>query len=306
VLASRFEETNVRHQPRNALVLLLALLAGCKSTAKPESTPDAAVEDARGQADAQPDTSDTKVDAVPDVAREARARDLPEDLPVDESTADAFVPGPVEPLVVNSGNTAKYDLVEGTWKVFSFDTLAGHFYCVGTLDAAVDAYLGSSPSVSPSEYMEKTNYLRALNFTSYSGGKYYIAVAPTGGAASGAFQVADGGDLLELGENTVTLSAPDGGDGMHVYNFSIAPGHTYTISVAGETKQPVTLSLSPVADRSTTGEFDLPFSTRTSVLPIADEPIPLESAVKSTSRLYFFSVRVKEAVTLTLTITLAS
>jgi hypothetical protein len=300
----------MHYSARTGLVFVLAVFAGCKSTSKTEPTPDSAV------ADAIPDTNPAKTDAkpasdgkadegpVPDTV-EARARDQAVDLPA-EPTADAFVPGPVEPLVVNSGNTASYDLGEGTWKVFSFDTLAGHFYCVGTLDAAVDAYLGSSPSVSPSDYMEKTNYLRALNFTSYSGGKYYIAVAPNGGAASGSFQVADGGDLLELGENTVTLSAPDGGDGMHVYNFSIAPGHTYTISVAGDAKQPVTLSLSPLADRSTTGDFALPLSSRTSALPITDEPIPLESTVKSTSRLYFFFVRVKEAVDLTITITLAS
>jgi hypothetical protein len=153
--------------------------------------------------------------------------------------------------------------------------------------------------------LEKTNYIGALNFTAYNGGTYYVAVVANGGSASGALQIADGGDLLELGENTVDLTAPNG-DGLYHYNFSIAPGNTYSISVTGEVKNPVSLSLSPLADRSTDGQFAFPLSTKTSVLPITDEPISLESVVKSSSRLYFFSVRVKGAASLTLTITVSS
>jgi hypothetical protein len=310
----------VRLHTRNALVLVLAVTAGCGSSstsgpARHSDNPDAGEkpEAAPHIADAGPDVSifvvvDAGADAVSavDAAIEAPARDVP--VPLDLAplpVVDAFVPGPVEPLVVNSGNTATYDLADGTWKVFSFDTVAGHFYCIGTLDAGIDAYLGLSPSVSPSDYLQKTNYLRALNFTAYDGGKYYVAVAANGGGASGAFQIADGGDLLELGANTVNLTAPDG-DKTYFFNFSIAPGHTYAISVAGDAKNPVTLSLSPLADRSTDGRFAFPLSTKTSILPITDEPISLESVVKSTSRLYFFSVKVKEAVSLTITITLSS
>ena len=302
--------------PRIALALVFAVAPGCKSSSTSEPLPDSAVADAIGKADLYADTgdvspdvsvvADAKIDQVSfhDVALEAPARDVAADLAT-APTVDAFVPGPVEPLVVNSGNTATYSLAEGTWKVFSFDTVAGHFYCVGALGAGVDAYVGLSSSVSPSDYLEKTNYLRALNFTSYSGGKYYIAVVANGGSASGSFQIADGGDLLELGENAVNLTAPDG-DNAYFFNFSIAPGHTYAISVTGDAKKAVSLGLSPLADRSTDGQFASPLSTKTSVLPITDEPISLESVVASTSRLYFFYVRVKEAVSLTITITLSS
>jgi hypothetical protein len=306
----------VRLTTRIALALVFAVAPGCKSSSTSEALPDSAVEDARGKADLYTDAADVspdvavaadaKVDqvSVHDVALEAPARDVAADLNT-MPTVDAFVPGPVEPLVVNSGNTAAYSLADGAWKVFSFDTVAGHFYCVGALGAGVDAYVGLSSSVSPSDYLEKTNYLRALNFTSYSGGKYYIAVVANGGRASGSFQIADGGDLLALGENTVNLTAPDG-DNAYFFNFSIAPGHTYAISVAGDAKKPVSLGLSPLADRSTDGQFASPLSTKTSVLPITDEPISLESVVASTSRLYFFYVRVKEAVSLTITVTLSS
>ncbi len=310
----------MRLPTRNAFVLALVAAAGCGSSSTARPAADSAIEDASGKPDslpvsdaAHPDFSyfffvDAKLDRVPvaDAPIEAPARDVP--VPMDLATlpvVDAFVPGPVEPLVVNSGNTATYDLADGTWKVFSFDTVAGHFYCLGALDEGVDAYLGLSPSVSPSDYLEKTNYLRALNFTAYDGGKYYVAVAANGGSASGSFQVADGGDLLEVGENTVDLTAPNG-EKSYFFNFSIAPGHTYAISVAGEAKNPVTLSLSPLPDRSTDGQFAFPLSTKTSVLPITDEPISLESVVKSTSRLYFFYVKVKETVSLKITITLSS
>jgi hypothetical protein len=308
----------VRLQIQKALVLVLAVSAGCgSSNSKTEpnpdaaiSNPDAAVPDASQKPDlenvaikfdvAKP--ADTKIDTYspPPDTYQAPAPDT-----AIGPTPDAFVPGPVEPLVVNSGNTAKYNLADGTWKVFSFDTVQGHFYVLGALADGVDAYVGQSSSVSPNEYMEKTNYLRALTFTANSGGKYYVAVAANGASASGSFQIADGGDLLELGENKVDLTAPNG-EATTFYYFSVAPGHSYSISVTGAAKNPVTLSLSPLADRSTTGQFASPLSSKTSALPISEEPVPLESVAKSSSRLYFLYVKVQEAVSLTIKVDLAS
>jgi hypothetical protein len=307
-------EGTVHFHTQKTLILILAFAAGCGSSSKsgPETHP--AVEDASVQADSHPDTvaakpdgntsSDARADATPDAAVKPPAPDVAVDV-APESAVDSYVPGPVEPLVVNSGNTATYNLADGTWKVFSFDIVAGHFYCVGALGDGVDAYVGPSLSVSPSDYLGKTDYLRALNFTPYITGKYYIAVVANGGDAAGTLQIAEGGDLLELGDNSVTIAAPDG-DNSYFFNFSIAPGHTYAISVTGDAKKPVTLGLSPLADRSTSGQFEFPLSTRTSALPITDEPIPLESVVKSSSRLYFIYVGVKETVNLTITVTLAS
>lgn len=302
----------------NAIMVGLAVASGCGSSSTGGPNPDAST-----GVDSRPDGSvrtdgGIKIDGV--IIPDARVdkgfpvdvvSDAPNDAPVDaaadlpsDGAVDAFVPGPVQPLKVNSGNTATYDLADGTWKVFSFDTVAGHFYCLGALDSGVDAYVGLRSSVSPGDYLEKTNYLRALNFTSFNGEKYYVAIAANGGPASGSFQIADGGDLLELGDNNVTLTAPDG-DNSHFFHFSVAPGHAYTISVTGDAKKPVTLGLSPLADRSTDGQFAFPLSNTTSALPITDAPISMESMSKSTSRLYFFFVRVKETVAVKITINLA-
>jgi hypothetical protein len=299
----------VRLQNWKAITIVFAVTVGCgSSTSKTGPTPDAAVQDASQETGSPVDTAFIKSD-VPRAADAKADKAPPPDtaLATDTSsgpTPDAFVPGPVEPLVVNSGNTAQYNLTDGTWKVFSFDTTQGHFYCLGTLDDGLDAYVSQSPSVSPFDYNEKTNYMRALNFTSNSGGRYYIAVAASG-SVSGAFQIAEGGDLLDLGENTVDLTAPNG-DSTYFYNFSVAPGHGYNVSVTGNAKNPVTLSLSPLADRTTTGQFVSPLSSKTSALPINDEFIPYESVAQSTSRLYFLYVRVKEATSLTIKIDLAS
>jgi hypothetical protein len=304
----------VHFHTQKTLILILAVAVGCGSSSKsgPELRP--AVEDASRPADSHPDTVaakpdgstsiDARSDAAPDTAVKPPTPDAAVDL-VPAIAVDSYVPGPVEPLVVNSGNTASYNLADGTWKVFSFDIVAGHFYCVGALGDGVDAYVDASPSVSPSDYLGKTDYMRALNFTPYTTGKYYIAVAANGGGAAGTLQIAEGGDLLDLGDNSVSLAAPDG-DNAYFFNFSIAPGHTYAISVTGDAKKPVTLGLSPLADRSTSGQFEFPLSTLTSALPITDEPISLESVVKSSSRLYFLYLRVKETVNLTITVTLAS
>lgn len=301
----------------NAFVVGLAVVAGCGSSSTDGAIPDAAPADASVSVDVRTEggikIEGAKTDgpAIRDAAVDkATQADGPSDAPIDgaadlpaDGAVDAFVPGPVEPLKVNSGNTAKYDLADQTWKVFSFDTVAGHFYCVGALDSGVDAYVGYSPSVSPGDYLQKTNYLRALNFTSFNGEKYYVAIAANGAPAAGAFQIADGGDSLELGDNNVTLTAP-GGDNTQFFYFNVAPGHGYSISVTGDAMKPVTLGLSPLADRGTDGQFASPFSTTTSALPITAASIPYESVINSSSRLYFFSLRVKETVIAKITIDL--
>jgi hypothetical protein len=85
---------------------------------------DVAVADAIGETDSSSGTLDVKSDGVssadaksdegvlPDAAAQAPGSDGPAEV-ANQSTADAFVPEPVEPLVVNSGNTATYDLADG-------------------------------------------------------------------------------------------------------------------------------------------------------------------------------------------------
>jgi hypothetical protein len=308
----------VRLQIQTALVLAFAVSAGCgssnsKTQPNPDAAtpnPDAAIPDASQKTDVEnvaikfdvPRPADTKIDTYsppPD------SFETPSPDTAIGPTPDAFVPGPAEPLVVGSGNTGNYDLADGTWKVFFFDTVQGHFYVVGAVPDGVDAYVSQSSSVSPNDYMEKTNYQKSLTFSANSGGKYYLAVAANGASASGSIQVADAGDLIELGENTVDLKAPSG-EATYFYYFSVAPGHGYNISVTGAAKKPVTLSLSPLADRSTTGQFALPLSSKTGALPITDEFVSYESVAKSSSRLYFLYVKVSEAVSLTIKVDLAS
>jgi hypothetical protein len=301
------------------LAIAVAVAAGCGSSAETEPVPDSAVRDAMGQPDAPPDTSDAKNDIA--LPGDAKADDGPSpdvaievDVPGSDVAAstrevaavDAFVPSPVEPLVVNSGNTAAYSLAEGTWKVFSFDTIADHLYCVSGLGSGAVGYVGTSPSVSPTEYVEKTNDKGFLSLSPYANGTYYIAVVAGGGSASGSFQVADGGELITSGDNPVTLTAPDGGDSYRFFRFTIAPGHSYSVSVTGEAKNPVGLGLSPRADRASDGLFAFPLSSTTGPLPIIDAPIPLESAAASLSRFYFLFLRVQETVSLTITVKLAT
>jgi hypothetical protein len=312
----------VRAQIQTALVLVFAATAGCgSSNSKTEPQPDTGVpQDASQQpdlprdafvkldvikpADSKPSSPDTITS--PDTAIEAPAADT-----FIGPTPDAFVPGPAVPLVVNSGNTGKYDLADGTWKVFSFDTVQGHFYVVGVVPDGVDAYVGQSSSVSPNDYIEKTNYQKALTFTASSGGKYYLAVVANGASASGSIQVADAGELLEVSQgadstgNKVDLTAPSG-ETTYFYYFAVAPGHGYNISLTGTAKNPVTLSMSPLADRSTTGQFEYPFATKTGALPLTSDTIPYESVAKSSSRLYFMYVKIKDAGTYTIKIDLAN
>jgi hypothetical protein len=299
----------MRFRGRTAFTLALAAIAaGCSASSGTEPATDGAV----GDTDSPKDTAapgDAKADAhsTPDpVDALARGRDVAEDEASGEgNTADAFVPGPVEPLVVGSGNSANYDLAPGTWKVFSFATVAEHLYCISGLGSDVVGYLGSSSSVSPTNYVDKTNSNGILAISEYSNGERYIAVAASANAASGSFQVADGGELLTVGENTVDFT-PTGQDNYRVFRFTVAPGHNYAFSVTGEAKGPVGLGLSPKAERTIGGQIAFPFSETSGPLPINAPPIPFESTVESYTRFYFAFLKVQETVSLTITITLAS
>jgi hypothetical protein len=291
-------------------VLASFVATGCGSSTKDNQMHDAAT-DPVGQPDLKPDSkSDAAapdlVDSKPasDLAPEAlsdatSAKDQAPELP---STVDAFVPGPIVPVVVNSGNTASYDLADGTWKVFSFDTRADHLYCVSTLGDGVVGYFGGE-TASPSDY-ELTTKNGALVFPEYATGTRYLAVAATGGSASGTFQVADGGELVTVGDNTVDFSATDVGH-YRAFRFNVAPGHNYTVSITGTTKNPVGLGLSPKAERGAGGSLAYPFLETSSTLPIADKLVPLESIVDSYTRFYFLFLKVAEPVSLTINITLA-
>jgi hypothetical protein len=304
----------MRVSAQTAFVLALVAASGCSSSSENGRTPDGATPDATGQPDSHVDLKSDA--AAPDFADTSPGADLAVSMPADgpdavagkdagaeaTSTADAFVPGPVEPVVLGNGNTATYDLADGTWKVFSFDTVADHLYCVSGLGSDVVGYFGGS-SASPYNYDETTQN-GVLVFPEYATGTRYLAVAASGGSASGSFQVADGGELLTVGDNTLELTAADVNH-YRVFRFNVAPGHNYTVSVTGETKNPVDLGLSPKAERVAGGGIAYPFSETTAPLPIADELVPFESTVESYTRFYFIFLKAQEVASLTVNITLA-
>jgi hypothetical protein len=183
--------------------------------------------------------------------------------------------------------------------------VAEHLYCISGLGGDVVGHLGSSSSVSPTDYVDKTNNNGVLAPTEHSSGKRYLAVAANADGASGSFQVADGGELLTVGENTVDFAAT-GQDNYRVFRFTVAPGHNYAFSITGEAKNPVGLGLSPKAERTTGGQIAFPFSETSGPLPIDAPPIPFESTVESYTRFYFAFLKVQETVSLTITITLIS
>jgi hypothetical protein len=283
-------------------VLTLAAATACGSSSRDKQTADATT-DAKSDV-AAPDLADANW--APDLAVElADARDAAaaKDEAAEETSAvDAFVPGPIEPVAINSGDTATYDLADGAWKVFSFDTVADHLYCVSTLGDGVIGYFGGS-TVSPTNY-DLTTKSGVLVFPEYATETRYLAVAADGGGASGKFQVADGGELLTLGDNTVDFTAADVGH-YRVFRFNVAPGHNYTVSIAGTAKNPVALGLSPKAERAAAGAIAYPFLETTTALPITDKLVPFESTVESYTRFYFLFLKVAEAVSLTVNITLA-
>jgi hypothetical protein len=191
-----------------------------------------------------PDGDSAKLDSGPAIA------DGPTDVAL-----DGFTPAPATAIVVNSGNTATYNLADGTWKVFYFDATQDQLYCISGLSGIGRGYLGTSATVSPTSYQDASDPTSGtLTFTAPATQRYYVAVGVSGGGASGSLQVADGGQLLALGANSVTLSAPDL-DNTSFFRFPISKGHSYGVSVAGPSTTSVSLVLSPRAERSMGGQF---------------------------------------------------
>jgi hypothetical protein len=215
--------------------------------------------------------------------------------------ADVFVPGPAVPIVVNSGSTGDYSLADGAWKVFYFDATAGQLYCIAKLGDIVTGYVGTSPSISPTDYQYATGSEGTLAFTATAAQRYYVAVAASGGDASGWVQVADGGQLLVLGANTVPLPAPDL-DNTYFFRFPVTAGHSYGISVTGPAATTIGLSVSPQAERGTNGQYLIPSWSTSAPLPITNEAISSTSVALSYSGFYFFSVHVYAAMTLSVTL----
>jgi hypothetical protein len=226
------------------------------------------------------------------------------DAPLD-AAADGFNPGPATPIVVNSSNTGVYNQADGTWKVFYFDATAGQLYCVSKLGGIVTAYVSTSASVSPTNYQYATNADGTLAFTAATAQRYYIAIAASGGSGSGSFQVADGGRLLALGANTVSLTAPNADD-YHFFRFPISTGHGYSISMTGPTTTTVGVGVSPQAERASNGQFSTPLWGIGGPLPITNEAIPSSSVALSYSGFYYLFIRVYTAMTVTVTLTQTS
>jgi hypothetical protein len=221
-----------------------------------------------------------------------------------DTAPDGFSPGLATPIVVNSANTGVYSLADGTWKVFTFDATLGQIYCISELDGIVHGYVSSSPAVSPTNYEYATNADGNLAFRATNTPRLYIAVAASGGGVSGSFQVADGGQLLALGANTVTLAAPDS-DNYTFFRFPISAGHSYNVSVTGTATSSVGIGLSPLAERASNGQFSAPLRGVSGPLPF-NEAIPDTSVALSYSGYYYLFLRFSSAMTVTVTITQTS
>jgi hypothetical protein len=222
-----------------------------------------------------------------------------------DAAPDGFVAGPATAIVVNSSNTASYSLADGTWKVFYFDATAGQIYCVSELSGITRGYVSTSPSVSPADYQYATSPGGTLAFRAANSQRHYIAVAVSGGGASGSFQVADGGQLLAIGANTVTMTA-NAVDTYYFFRFPIVAGHTYSVSITGTSTTSVGLGLSPKAERASNGQFSAPLRGVSGPLPINSEAIPADSVAQSYSGYYFLFLRVYSTTNATVTITQTS
>jgi hypothetical protein len=224
------------------------------------------------------------------------------DAPADGADA-AFQPGPAVPVVVNSSNTATYNLADGTWKLFYFDAQASQLYVVSGLTGISRGYLGTSASVSPSSYEKATDPESGiLYFTTATAQRYYLAVAVSGGGASGAFQVADGGRLLSLGSTTLSLTPSDAGDAYEVFRFPVSAGHGYTITMTGSSPPNIGLSAAERPERSTSGEFAYSDWGTMGPLPFNDVEIKATDVAQSTSGFYYLNMRVIAPITFTIAI----
>jgi hypothetical protein len=264
--------------------------AGGTDAAQPDATaPDASQADA-----AVSDASQSDV-AAPDASQsDAAVSDA-------QSDQDAFNPGPATAVQVNASNTSTYNLANGQWKVFYFDAVAGQTYSISELGGIVHGYVSTSPSVSPTTHDLETDANGRLAFVAPATVRYYIAIAVSGGGASGSFQVADGGQLLGLGANAATLAAPTGDD-YHFFRFPIAAGSSYSLTVTGTATSSVGLGISPRAERASNGQFSYPLMGQSGPLPI-DAAIPVTSVADSYSGYYYLFLRISAAITPTITVT---
>jgi hypothetical protein len=215
----------------------------------------------------------------------------------------AFQPGPATLIVVNSGNTAVYNLGDGTWKVFYFDAEAGQLYVVSGLGGITTGYLGTSPSVSPGQYDVATDPTTGvLYLTAATARRYYLAVGVSGGGASGSFQVADGGKPLALGTTTLSLTPVGTGYTHLIHRFPITAGRGYSLTLQGTSQSSIGLSVAPRPERSSSGEFSYSDWGVTGGLPFTNEEIPATSVANSTSGFYFVDVRISDPINLTIAI----
>jgi hypothetical protein len=246
------------------------------------SSPDAPLADSR--------PVDTQVDSL-----------LPDTAKPDTQMPDAFDPGPVVPVVVNSANTATFNLANGQWKRFSFPAEAGQIYSISELSGILAGYLGPDATVSPTTFTQKTNEAGVLAFTAPATQTYYLAVAASGGGTSGSFQIADGGKPLALGISTVTVTAPNQDD-YTFFRFPILAGKNYRCAIAGAAKSSVGFAVSPKAERASNGQFSAATLGLSSPLPIEETLSATSLALSYTGFCYFF-LRVSETMTLTITLT---
>jgi len=213
----------------------------------------------------------------------------------------AFDPGPAVPIVVNSGNTATFNLGDGKWQRFSFAVEAGQIYAISELSGIERGYVSAQASVSPTNFTYQTDATTGrLIFTAATTGTYYIAVAVVGGGASGTFQVADGGRLLALGATILTLTAPNLED-FYFFRFPVTAGRSYHLRVEGPIQPNVGLAVSARAERSNYGQFGYSdFGTAGSLS--LDGDITAEMVARSISGFYYFYLNLHGDMTVTVTI----
>jgi hypothetical protein len=227
----------------------------------------------------------------------------PDPAKPDAAMSDAaFTPDAATAIVVNSGPTGDYSLANDTWKVFYFDAEASQLYLVAGLSDTERGFVSTDPRVSPSNYQLATDDAGVLSFVAPATQRYYVAVAATGGGASGWIQVADGGSAIALGKTTLTLTAPHGEDS-YVYRFPVTAGHDYVLAVDGPAQPTVGITVSPTARRSIGGQFTDSAWSVSGALPFDNQTIAADSVAKSYSGFYYIYVRVTAPITLTITVT---
>ena len=158
--------------------------------------------------------------------------------------------------------------------------------------------------MSPTSFQSKTNADGNLAFVAPAAQKYFLAVAAQGAGVSGSFQVADGGRLLAMGKQTVSLTAPTGDDYTY-FHFPIGAGHTYSVLIEGQGTTSVGLGLSARAERASNRQFSYPLRGVSGPLPMTED-IPATSVAESYSGFYYLFIRVSVAMSISITVTQTS